>query len=712
MIRRILPALFLFIPTSAFAQDVNEETKKAMKAAALKAAPAIARIETSGGSEAVWGANKDVMFRRGTGATTGLVVDPAGYVITSTFNFIGKPSDIFVTVPGKPRAVAKIVGSDPTRMLTLLKFDQTGLPMPTAFPKADIEVGMWSVALGRTLTPSLDAPPSINGGIVSAVNRIWGKAVQSDAKISPVNYGGPLVAIDGRVMGVIVPISPNSDGETAGFEWYDVGIGFAVPLEDVMRIVPKLKAGTAEKPVVLRAGMIGITLKDGDDYSPGCTVDTVALDSPADKAGMKAGDVFLEIDGKQVNTRAQFFHQLRPKYEGDTIAVKTKRGEAVREIAALTLAGSQTSFEPGFLGVLLMRDDPEPGVEVRFVYPNTAADRAGIKVGDRIMKAGQRITGPVPKGPPGQPAPGPQPFSGRDQFMAILQNFASGTAISVEVKRKDGKTEKLDIVLGKFTDDVPAELPPESTAKQALTAPKPVGPQPPKKGEPKKVEPKKEDKEKEKEEVKTGLQKITGTGAQARNFWVFVPDNYDKNIAHGLIVWLHPAGRDGRDADDMVKIWEIFCERHHFLMVGPTAGAPAGWVAGEAEGVMADVRYVRTHYTVDPKRIVAHGSGVGGQMAYYLAINQREVIRGAVPIGALLANNPKEPVPNQRVAFLVIAGAKDPLVKDIIKGQQTLVEKKYHAIYREMKESGKEYVNDDFDVFKEMVRWMDTLDRQ
>ena len=160
MIRQLTFAALLLVPIVASAQDVNEETEKAMKAAAVKAAPAIARIETSGGSEAVWGANKDVMFRRGTGATTGLVVDPAGYVITSTFNFIGKPSDIFVTVPGKPRAVAKIVGSDPTRMLTLLKFDQTGLPMPTAFPKADIEVGMWSVALGRTLTPSLDAPPS------------------------------------------------------------------------------------------------------------------------------------------------------------------------------------------------------------------------------------------------------------------------------------------------------------------------------------------------------------------------------------------------------------------------------------------------------------------------------------------------------------------------------------------------------------------------
>ena len=170
MLRRTLPALLLFA-AGAFAQDVNDATEKAMKAAAAKVAPTIARIETTGGAEAIWGSGRkgpEVMFRRGTGATTGLVVDPNGYIITSTFNFVGKPTDIFVTVPGKPRVVAKVVGTDATRMLTMLKIDQTGLPVPPPFPKKEIEVGMWSIALGRTLNPDLAQPPSINGGIVSA----------------------------------------------------------------------------------------------------------------------------------------------------------------------------------------------------------------------------------------------------------------------------------------------------------------------------------------------------------------------------------------------------------------------------------------------------------------------------------------------------------------------------------------------------------------
>lgn len=731
MLRRTLPALLL-LAAGAFAQDVNDATEKAMKDAAAKVAPSVARIETSGGAEAIWGAGRkgpEVMFRRGVGASTGLVVDPGGYVITSTFNFVGKPTDIFVTVPGHPRTVAKVVGSDPTRMLTMLKIDQTGLPVPPPFPKKDVEVGMWSIAIGRTLDPDLAHLPSINGGIVSATNRIWGKAIQSDAKISPVNYGGPLMAIDGRVMGVIVPISPSSEGETAGFEWYDVGIGFAVPFEDVLKVVPKLKEGTPEKPVTLKAGLLGVTFREPDHYSPGCTIDTVAPETPADKAKLKPGDNIIEADGKPVLNQAQLFHHLRPKYEGDAISLKVKRGDKVEEFKDLKLAAAQTSFDPGFLGVLLMRDDPEHGVEIRYVYPNSPAARVGLAAGDRIMKVGPRPAGgaaPKPKeaklapkrpGMPDEAPTGPRAFSGRDQFMGILQHFRAGTALVLEVKKKDGKTDTVEPVLGQFPDDIPAELPEPSTKEQALVAPKPVdgpavAPAVKKKEEPKKEEAKKDEKKDEKEKPKTGLQKIENVGAAQRKFWVFVPETYKHEVAHGLIVWLHPAGRDGRDADDMVKIWEPYCEKYNLIMIGPTAGNPTGWVAGEADAVMDDVRWVRTRYTIDGKRVIAHGSGVGGQMAYYLAINKSEVVRGAAPVGAVLASNPKDPVSNQRVEFLVIGGAKDPLVNEIREAPKKLGEKHYKALYREMKQSGKEYVNDDPEVFNQMVRWMDSLDKQ
>src|SRR5262249_11704508 len=151
----------------------------------------------------------------------GLVVSEDGYIISSAFNFANKPTSIFIAVPGqKERFVAKVVATDHTRMLTLLKIDAKGLPLQTATPKSEIRVGQTALAVGRTLAVDTETPPSVSVGIVSAIERIWGKCIQSDAKISPTNYGGPLLDIQGRVIGVLVPASPRAEGETAGFEWY------------------------------------------------------------------------------------------------------------------------------------------------------------------------------------------------------------------------------------------------------------------------------------------------------------------------------------------------------------------------------------------------------------------------------------------------------------------------------------------------------------
>ena len=105
--RPLTLAALLLVPVLGFAQDVNDSTEKAMKAVGAKIAPYIARIETTGGQEAVWGSRDprkkdgaDVLFRRGTGATTGLVVDANGYIITSSFNFIGKPTELLVCCKG------------------------------------------------------------------------------------------------------------------------------------------------------------------------------------------------------------------------------------------------------------------------------------------------------------------------------------------------------------------------------------------------------------------------------------------------------------------------------------------------------------------------------------------------------------------------------------------------------------------------------------
>src|SRR5438105_2443331 len=192
MKRAVLVTILAFT-SSVRAQSsdaLNEATEQALRAAALKVAPSVVLIETTGGTEMVGAGQRQI--RKGVGPTTGLVVAADGYVISSAFNFANKPTGVFATVPGrKERFVAKIVATDHSRMLTLLKIEATDLPVPASAPKASLKIGQWAVALGRALVPNPDLPPSVSVGVVSALNRIFGKAIQTDAKVSPVNYGGP-----------------------------------------------------------------------------------------------------------------------------------------------------------------------------------------------------------------------------------------------------------------------------------------------------------------------------------------------------------------------------------------------------------------------------------------------------------------------------------------------------------------------------------------
>src|SRR5262249_24106104 len=163
------------------------------------------------------------------------------------------------------------------------------LPVPAATPKKEIRVGQTCAALGRTWA-SADAPPSVSVGIVSALDRVWGKAVQTDAKVSPVNYGGAPLHPGGPARGLLLPAPPRAEGETAGVEWYDSGIGFAIPLEDVLVALPRLQQGKD-----LKKGLLGVTPKHSDtDFAEPAEVASVAPESAAARAGIKSGDVIVE----------------------------------------------------------------------------------------------------------------------------------------------------------------------------------------------------------------------------------------------------------------------------------------------------------------------------------------------------------------------------------------------------------------------------------
>ena len=131
-------------------------------------------------------------------------------IVSSAFNFIQKPDSILVTLADGTRLPARLVATDHSRMLVLLSVHRhCRLTVAEAVPPEEMRVG------GNGPSPwaarSAADTPNVSVGIVSALDRVWGRAIQTDAKISPTNYGGPLVDISGRVLGVLVPLLARHD---------------------------------------------------------------------------------------------------------------------------------------------------------------------------------------------------------------------------------------------------------------------------------------------------------------------------------------------------------------------------------------------------------------------------------------------------------------------------------------------------------------------
>jgi acetyl esterase/lipase len=291
-------------------------------------------------------------------------------------------------------------------------------------------------------------------------------------------------------------------------------------------------------------------------------------------------------------------------------------------------------------------------------------------------------------------------FSGRGELTDLLNRLAAGSPVKLELKRGD-KTENLTIKLAALPDSVPEQIPAGGSAKQALMPQMPANPMPKKEAaEP--AEPKKEQKPAE-----TGLLQRVNV-ALGQEYWVYVPPNYDPNIRHALVLWLHPAGK-AKEANDFIDIWKEACAERHLIIVGPRTANSTGWVASETDFILAALKDVTEQYTIDRQRIVAHGMANGGQMATYLGFRAREVIRGVATTGAALTSAPKENVPNARLSFYIVGGGKDPLVKEIAGAKPQLQERKFPVIYREIATMGKEYL--DLPTFQELIRWIDTLDQ-
>ncbi len=632
---------------------LETQEERAFKQAAAIADPSIVRIETVGGLDLVG------KVLTGTGPTTGVVVSPDGYIITSSFNFASKPASILVTLPDGRRFPAEQVATDSARMLTLIKIDvqgeRTELTPITAAKRDEIRVGQWSIALGRTYDLKF---PNISVGIVSAVNRIWGRAIQTDAKTSPANYGGPLVDLSGRAIGVLVPLSPQKSGQTAGVEWYDGGIGFAIPMEDIYRHLEQMKQGKDLKP-----GLMGIGFEDQGVLAGEAKITRVRPESPADKAGLQVGDLIVEADGQPIHRVPDLRHILGRKYAGESVQIAFRRGEEqTPRNVTIELVDKLVPYESGYIGILPVRTaigEEASGVTVREVLADTPASQAGLQRHDRITKIND------------------EPISTVGQLSDVVGRILPGESIRLSVQRGE-KSLSLELTLAGKPTTIPEQL---STT--AVPSPK------------------------TKPEEKLG--RLTGTlpGNDTAAYWAYVPDQYNPAYEYTLVVWLHPAG-DTMEAD-LHKAWQEHCNRRGIILLAPKAEDLSGWKANEAEIVKQIIDQFREQYSIAPSRVVLLGYAEGGEFAWKIGFKYRELIRGLALVSAPLRSAPPDNDPDYPVQIFLASRANDPLERVAKQVVQVLQKMKFPVWWESFPKTEGENIPEE--LTEKIVRWVDALDR-
>ncbi len=648
MLHLLISCIATCFPSSLSAQSLFSQEQQAIQQATAFASPSIVRIETVGGQDLVG------KVLTGTGPTTGVVVSEDGYIITSSFNFASDPASVLVTLvqeDEEKKLAAEIVASDKSKMLTLLKVEASGLKPVSISPKSDFKVGQRAIALGRTFNVKF---PNISIGIVSALNRVNGKAIQTDAKTSPVNYGGPLIDLSGQCMGVLVPLSPQQAGETAGVEWYDSGIGFAIPLEDIQRVLDRMKAGEN-----LQSGLLGVGFEAQGPLTGEAKILRVRPQSPADQAGLIVDDVVVEIDQHPVKKLVDLRQKLGNRYAGEQVSLVIKRGDETL-LKKIQLTGELLAYEFTTLGILparQSRNEESSGVPVRFVFDSSPAQAAGLKPGDRIQSVdGQQVSTP-------------------SEIAILLTTKKKGEDVDISYER-DEETQTVKLKLNAFpngdgsTNIPPADIPPGDAPKN----------------------------------LKLGRfnQKLAGSD---RSFWTFIPENYNPDFEYGLLMWVHPSG-ETMEAD-VLKFWKDLCTERGIVLVGPRAEDISGWAATDEEYAKDVANWVQENYSIDSSRVAVMGAQDAGVFATRLAFKYRDLFRGLIAIESPLRFPPPDNDPEQRLLTAFVAAPETRQREQILKSVELLRKQKFPTAQFGSEEEAKFT----FDLVNSLVQWLDGLDR-
>ena len=339
--------------------------------------------------------------RQSQSVGSGVIVDARkGYVLTN-HHVIADADEITVTLLDRRRLEAKLVGSDEGTDIALLRIDADRLKALPMGDSTSLKVGDFVVAIGNPF----GLGQTVTSGIVSALGRSglniegYEDFIQTDASINPGNSGGALVDLDGRLVGINTAIIAPAGG--------NVGIGFAVPTHMVKGVMEQLLEYGE-----VRRGRLGVIIQDVTpdlaealdlDTVEGAVVTQVEPDSAAEKAGIKAGDVIIEVDKQPVAGSAALRNLIGLMRVGEEVDItllrdgrrRTVEAEIGKAGAATSLAGGRTL--PKLSGAEfrdLQRGDPQygdvQGVLVAQVEQGSPAWRNGLRGGDIILAVNRR----------------------------------------------------------------------------------------------------------------------------------------------------------------------------------------------------------------------------------------------------------------------------------------------------------------------------------
>jgi len=620
--------------------DLALREEAAFRAAAAAAAPCVVSIETVGGLDMIG----EQMV--GTGPSSGVIVSADGYIASSMYNFAHKPASIIVVAADGSRYPARLVGRDEARKLVLLKVDaDKPLPVAQPTPESEMVVGQWCVAIGRTFDAS---QPNISVGIVSAVNRIWGRALQTDAKVSPANYGGALVDLRGRVLGVLVPLSPDHRDDVSGLEWYDSGIGFAVTLEHVQKILPRLQAGET-----LKQGVVGVHFKGTNVYADPPLVAKSRAGSPAYDAGIRAGDRFTAVEGRPVDYQSQVMEQLHRRYAGDVIKVTIARGDETFE-RELKLVEKLEPYRRPFFGLLVERTaKPADGAKIRFVFEGSPAAEAGLKAGDVVTSFQS------------------QPVRDRDELRTAAAEADIGKTATFEYRRGDMR-QTVELTAAEESEAIPPADANSVATDKSLPVAKPV-----------KI-------------------KVAEFANEAE---LFVPAGYDEVLPHGLVILLHPQGGFADRA--IVERWRDRCREAKLLLLVPSA-VEGKWTPRDLAYLKKVIDRAAESYHVDAARVSAVGYEEGGAVALRAAASLRERIRGIALVNAAPTGFNAENEPGLPTSFFIATARGFSGQARLTPAVERLRELRFPTVVRQLPRSADDF---DDGVSSELLRWLDALDR-